>query len=187
MSHPRPQSSRHATASTRTRRPNPTNQLRLVSAALLSVGVFGALLVSWEQLLPTPPERLIKIYRIHGCRCAFALADSLKADGFVVRLHEYETLQYVRHSLHTPLNLRGCHVGEFLGYFLEGHIAPPALRQLAQQRPRALGLATEGSVDRTGPHVSIANDERSRVLLVQLDGQARTWFYPAERPKRMTP
>ena len=187
MSHLRPQPSRHAKASTRTPRPNAAKQLRLVVAAVLSVGVFAALLVSWEQLFPTPPpERLIKIYRTHGCRCAFALADSLKADGFVVRLHEYETLQYVRHSLHTPSNLRGCHVGEFLGYFLESHVAPSALRQLAQQRPRALGLATEGSVDHTSTHVSIANDARSPALRVLLDGQARTWFDPAE-PQRMTP
>lgn len=152
-------------------------------AAVLAAGVFGAVLVSWEQLFPIPPARLVKIYRTHGCRCAFALADSLKAEGFIVQLREYETLQYVRQSLHTPSNLRGCHVGEFLGYFLEGHVAPPALRQLAQQQPRALGLATEGSVDHTSIHVSIANDERSRVLLVELDGRARTWFDPTKGPK----
>ena len=152
-------------------------------AAVLAVGVFGAVLVSWEQLFPIPPERLIKIYRSHGCRCAFALADSLKAEGFIVQLYEYETLQYVRQALHTPSNLRGCHVGEFLGYFLEGHVAPLALRQLAQQQPRALGLATEGSVDRASIHVSITNDERSRVLLVELDGRARTWFDAAEDPR----
>lgn len=182
MSRPCPKSLRHSKASTTTSQPRLAKQLRIVLAAALSVGVFGAVLVSWEQLFPVPPERLVKIYRTHGCRCAFAWADSLKAEGFVVRLYEYETLQYVRGSLHTPANLRGCHVGAYLGYFLEGHVAPLALHQLAQQQPSALGLATEGSVDDKSVHVSIARDEKSRVLLVQRDGRAQTWFEPPGGP-----
>lgn len=183
MSRPRPHPIRHTRASAKTSQPSLVRQLRIVFAATLLVGAIGAVVVSWEQLFPVPPERLVKIYRTHGCRCAFNLANSLKAEGFVVRVYEYETLEYVRDSLHTPVNLRGCHVGEFLGYFLEGHVAPAALRKLAQQQPAALGLTTEGSVDRKSAHVSIARDEKSRVLLVERDGRARPWFEPPSGPK----
>lgn len=182
MSKPRPRRS-HTKAAAKLPQPNLAKQLRIVLAATLLVGVVGAVLVTWEQLFPIPPEQLVKIYRTHGCRCAFTLADALEAEGFVVRLYEYETLKYVRGSLHTPSNLRGCHVGEYLGYFLEGHVAPAALRKIAQQHPSALGLATEGSVDTKSGHVSIAQEGRSRVLLVERNGRARTWFEPSSGPK----
>lgn len=152
-------------------------------AVTLFAGAVTAVLAGWDRLFPIPPERLVKIYRTHGCRCAFNLAASLKTEGFVVRLYEYETLEHVRGSLHTPANLHGCHVGEFLGYFLEGHMAPAAVRKLAQQQPQALGIATEGSVDPKRGHVSIAQDERSRVFLVERDGRARPWFEPPDGPK----
>lgn len=182
MSRPRRQHLPYTRASAKAQQPNLARQLRIVFAATLLVGAVGAVVVSWEQLFPVPPERLVKIYRTHGCRCAFNLADSLKAEGFIVRLYEYETLQYVRGTLHTPSNLRGCHVGEFLGYFLEGHVAPLALPKLAQQHPSALGLVTESSVDAKSVHGSIARDEKGRVLLVERDGRTRTWFKPTDGP-----
>jgi hypothetical protein len=153
----------------------------------LFAGAVTAVLVSWDQLFPVPPERLVKIYRTHGCRCVFNLANSLKAEGFVVRVYEYGTLEYVRGSLHTPSNLHGCHVGEFLDYFLEGHVAPAAVRKLAQQQPPALGIATEGSVDTKSGHVTIEQDENSRVWLVEQDGRTRPWFEPPSGPKGMKP
>ena len=183
MSHPRPKSPRRVKAATKPAPPNFAKQLRIAIVAVLLVGIVGALLVSWEQLFPIPPARLVKLYRTHGCRCAFAFADTLKAQGFVVRLYEYETLEYVRRSLHTPANLHGCHVGAYLDYFLEGHIAPDALRKLAQQQPSALGLATEDSVHSKRVPVSIAHEEQRPVLLIERDGRLRTWFEPSKSPQ----
>lgn len=186
MSRPRPQPSRRTKLSAKTWQPQPSlaKQLRIVVAAALLAGVVVVVLGAWDRLFPTPPERLVKIYRTHGCTCAFVFADALEAEGFIVRMYEYGTLEYVRGSLHTPANFHGCHVGEFLGYFLEGHLAPPAVRKLAQQQPSALGLATEDSVDTKSAHVSrsIAREEQSRVLLVERDGRARTWFEPPNGP-----
>lgn len=186
MSRPLPQPPRRTKSSAKISQPQPSlaKQLRIVLAAALLAGVVVVVLGAWEHLFPTPPERLVKIYRTHGCTCAFVFADALEAEGFIVRMYEYETLEYVRGSLHTPANLHGCHVGEFLGYFLEGHLAPPAVRKLAQQQPPALGLATEDSVDTKREHLSrsIAREEKSRVLLVERDGRARTWFEPPDDP-----
>jgi len=155
-------------------------QLSIVFGAALLGAAITAVMVIREQSVP--PEQLVKVYRIHGCRCAFDWANSLRAEGFVVRVFEYETLKHVRDSLHTPTSLRGCHVGAYLDYFIEGHVAPSALRELAIQRPHGLGLATESSVNKKSVHVSIARDEKSRVLLVERDGRARAWFQPPNNP-----
>lgn len=177
MSKPRSKSSR-TKASAKAPPRNLAKELRLVVAVALLVGLIAAGLLLWEQLFPIPPEQLVKIYRTHGCGCAFNLADSLEAQGFVVRLYEYETLQHVRRSLHTPSTMHGCHVGEYLDYFLEGHVAPAALTKLAQQHPAALGVVTETTVDRKHGHVTIAQEETSPVLLVEGDGRTRTWIEP---------
>ena len=114
-------------------------QLGVVFAVALVGTVVIAAVLSVEHFF-TSPERLVKIHRTHGCTCAFAFADSLKAAGFEVRVIEHVTsLRSVRASLHTPTNLHGCHVGEYLGYFLEGHVAPSALHHLRLQRPDGLG------------------------------------------------
>ena len=125
-----------------------------------------------------PPERTVTIYRTHGCSCAFAFAKSLTAAGFEVRLIEEETLNGVRAALKTPSDLHGCHVGVYLGYFLEGHIAPAALSELALKRPTGRGVVTAGSADAQATHVSIALDEHSPVLLLQSDGARQPWFQP---------
>lgn len=183
MSRPRTKSLKRPKASTKTSPPNFAKQLRIAIVAVLLVGIVGAVVVSWERLFPIPPARLVKLYRTHGCRCAFAFADTLEAQGFVVRLYEYETLEYVRRSLHTPASLHGCHVGAYLDYFLEGHIAPDALRKLAQQQPSALGLATEDSVHSKRVHVSTALEEQRPVLLIERDGRLRTWFEAPNSPQ----
>lgn len=175
--------SRHPKARTKASRPNLARQLRIVLVVTVVVGVVAAVMASWDQLFPIPPERLVKIYRLHGCRCAFNFAEALERKGFVVQVYEYETLKYVRTSLHTPTNLHGCHVGSYLGYFLEGHVAPDALDQLARQDPSALGVATEGSVREKSTHVQIEREQQSAVLLVQRDGRAQAWFDPSGGPK----
>lgn len=87
----------------------------------------------------------------------------MEAAGFGVRVIEHQTLKTVRASLRTPASLRGCHVGAYLDYFLEGHVSPAALPVLAMQRPEGLGLATESSTGAGVSHVRIADDERSTI------------------------
>ena len=180
MSRPQPQHFRRRKISAEASRRSLLRQLGIVfSVGLLAAAITAVLLIREQSV---PAEQLVKVYRTHGCTCAFAWADALKAEGFVVRFVEYETLKHVRDSLHTPGSLRGCHVGAYLDYFLEGHVSPSALRELATQRPRGLGLATEGSVTERSVHVSIARDEKSRVLLVERDGRTRAWFQPPGNP-----
>jgi len=106
----------------------------------------------------------------------------LRAAGFSVSVYEYETLRYVRASLRTPPQLRGCHLGAYLDYFIEGHVSPAGLSRLAMEHPEGLGLVTENAAA-NARHVNVADDERSLVLLAQADGRLRPWFQPPLSPE----
>lgn len=116
-----------------------------VLAGLIAVGAVGIALR--QAFFPGQPERLVTLYRVHGCRCAFTLAQKLEQAGFTVKMFEVDTLKYVRASLHAPTGLRGCHLGRFLGYFVEGHVTPDSLNRLAQLRPIGYGVAALSDID----------------------------------------
>ena len=60
-------------------------QLAVVLAvAVLGAAVTGALL-TWDQRTAPPPERVVTIYRTHGCTCAFPLAESLTVASQAIR------------------------------------------------------------------------------------------------------
>lgn len=118
-----------------------TNQLLFGAAAALTVAVAVVVGERWESIFPDRRGPVIDVYWTHECPCAFEFIESLKAGGMHVRSFEAETLQFKRQSLRIPDQLHGCHIGSYLGYFVEGHVPPAAIRQLAKQKPPGLGLA----------------------------------------------
>ena len=163
----------------KTAQPGIKKQLTVtIVIAVLGAAVVGALL-TWEQRSAPPPDRAVTIYRAHGCTCAFALAESLTAAGFEVKVVEVASLAGARATLHTTPNLRGCHVGAYLGYFVEGHVPPAALLTLAAEHPAALGIVTAASVESSAAHVSIERDQQSGVLLMEPNSSTRPWLEPA--------
>lgn len=138
-------------------------------------GAIAGILTAWEQLFPVPPDKLVKVYFTHSCRCAHPWAHTLEAEGFVVRMFEPETLRPTRAALHTPEGLSGCHVAEFMGYFVEGHVPADALRRLAAEHPTALGVAMESSVLKRGSNV-IDQAERGPIVLVDRAGMSHRWM-----------
>lgn len=145
-------------------------QLRWWLLAAFVVAAFTGVMMAWDSLFPVPPEQVVKVYWTHSCRCVHSWMRSLEADGFVVKSYEYETLKFTRRSMVMPANLKGCHVGEYLGYFLEGHVAPSALHELAKLRPDARGVVTEAVVTAEAEHLRTVTDDHSPVLLVGRDG-----------------
>lgn len=164
------------------KRPTLRKQLGILFAVAFSGTAIIGSVVIWEERTAPPPERVVRIYGTHGCTCVIAFAQSLTAAGYDVRLVELQSLAGVRDTLRSPPDLNGCHVGSYLGYFLEGHVSPSALLELALTRPPAAGVATEASALETG-HVSIARDEHSVVFLVESDGARRAWFQPNDPPR----
>ena len=137
-----------------------------------------AILFLSNRSLWLPPERIVTIYRVHGCRCAFPWERELEREGFSVVMNEVESLQFIRDRLRTPKEARGCHVGEYLGYFVEGHVHPTALHELSRRRPAALGVMTEVLARSEAGHVDIAIEASSRVLLVDPNSRPSVWFQP---------
>lgn len=155
-----------------------TRDLRVVVAASVFVSAIVGGLIVWQRLFPIPPERLVEVYRTHGCRCVFGWVKSLEASGFVVNVSEMHTLKSVRASMHTPDNLNGCHVAAYLGYFVEGHVVPEALRKLSGEHPAGVGVVTQATLTATASHVGAYVDENSPVLLLRNQQPAQLWFQP---------
>lgn len=141
--------------------------------ALLFVGMYFM-----DKSIGVPKEKLVSLYHVHTCGCAHQWKRSLEAGDFTVIEYEPETLAKVRDQLHTPEALHGCHVAEYLGYFLEGHISPSVLKQIAQERPKGAGFVTAVTFASQTSQISIADEESSPVLLIDTEG-GRTTFASA--------
>ena len=174
MSRPRPRPTVPAKKTAKASRPSLARHLSIVLAVALLAATVGGVLTVWDSLpFAVPPVRVIQVFRTHGCRCVFGWAKTLEAEGFVVRLYEYETLRYVRTSLRTPENLHGCHVAKYLGYFVEGHITSSTLHWLAQRRPQGRGVAVKGASGAQVLHASGMPAEPSTVLFYDDQGTAQ--------------
>jgi len=158
--------------------PELAKQLRIVAAVSVTVAVTIGVMASWDQLFPIPAERLVKVYRVHGCTCAFDWAKTLEAAGFTVKMVELNSLQRVRGSMHVPEKLKGCHVANYLGYFVEGHVAPQALHKLAREHPSAIGVVTAASVEAAFDGTRPPDDEHCPVYVMAADAKLKLWFDP---------
>lgn len=153
-----------------------------VARAVVVVGtaVAGAFLVMWLAITSQPTDdKVVAVYRTHGCTCVFSWVEDLRAAGFVVRLSELRSLNNVRATLHTPPQVNGCHIGRYLGYFVEGHVGAPAIAKLALELPKASGVVTATSLRSTAPHdTALGEETRSEVMLVTEEGAATSWTPP---------
>ena len=155
-----------------------------VVAAAISAAGTALLLGQLGGLEGSSSDRLVNIYRVHGCRCAFAWERVLKQGGFDVRMREVDTLQYVRTRLHTPPQLRGCHVAKYLNYFIEGHVEPTALRTLRETSPVALGVAAMQNDLSEQDHEARSN--RSALVVFDKNGHPIPWKQIASLRVRRT-
>jgi hypothetical protein len=130
--------------------------------ALLTVILFLS-----NRSLWLAPEKIVTVYRVHGCRCAFQWERELEREGFSVVMNEVHSLKFIRQRLRTPPKARGCHVGEYLGYFLEGHVPAAALQYLSSSRPPAMGLLVNGDT----PHpIDEGQLHAGEIVLLSADG-----------------
>lgn len=154
-------------------------RLRTKLGLCLGVAVFGAAItgvgIQWDQRHTVPAEKLVKVYRKHGCTCVFAWVKSLEADGYIVRVFEPETLQPTRFALHMPKRSWGCHVAEYMGYFVEGHVPGAVLDQLALQHPRALGVELAAEDAAQADSLGVKATAAGEILLFDMAGIAHRW------------
>lgn len=150
----------------------------LLTVSLLVAASVGAM-NAWEIWFPTPAEKLVRVYRTPACRCASSWAKAIEAAGFTVSSSKMNSLTRVRELLRTPGYLHGCHLAQYLGYFVEGHVTSEALQKLQQERPQALGIVTQATLEAT-VNEKAYRDERGPVFLVDASGNPRLWFSPDE-------
>ena len=148
----------------------------LIGGSTLFAMAFGVGF-SWYQFFPPAPERAVDIYRTPGCTCDAGWIRTIESDGFVVRVTTTQRLADTRRALNMPPILRGCHIGLYLNYFLEGHVAPAAIRDLAIHRPVARGLVTQPALEAAESHSATTVDKSSPVILLGLDGRSRSLWY----------
>ena len=141
----------------------------------LACSVLAGILTQWPRWFPIDPMRQVTIYRTHGCRCAFVWAQELESKGYVVTMYEPETLKTIRGALKTPPSLRGCHVGRYMEYFVEGHVPAAALGLLARQHPAGLGVAADSTAARHEP-LSSPPGGKPGVTLYDKNGIAHLWW-----------
>ncbi len=153
-------------------------EVRIIAGVTAAFAFVAAVILLSDRSLWTAPEQLVTIYRVHGCTCAFQWRNGLVQEGFTVVMHEIDSLRAIRQRLRTPPEARGCHVADFLGYFVEGHVDPAALRKLSRRHPVAIGLSTEASTKPEVGHVDIASEASGRVLLIGPNASTSVWHQP---------
>ena len=173
--HHRPQST-VATRSRSAAEALPYRSLAIVaSCAALAAGIAGVLSYC-DALMGVPPEKLVTVYRTHGCQCAYSWSRELEARGYWVRVWEVETLAPVRHRLHTPEQLDGCHVAQYLGYFVEGHVPASDLERLRREHPDATGIAQSVAPNHpSGTADAAAVPVASPPVLFDAQGHSLAW------------
>lgn len=141
--------------------------------------VAAGLAIGWYRLFPPAPERAIDVYQKPRCPCARGWVRSLKDDGFIVRVTMTEALRATRRAFNTPPVLHGCHIGVYLNYFLEGHVAAAAVRDLAIHRPSGGGLVTQAALEAAESQSGATVDGNSPVFLLGPDGHSSSlWYRP---------
>lgn len=146
-----------------------------------ALGVLLLALIAVDTSVWTPAEQLVRVYRRHGCTCAFQWKKDLEQAGYTVVLREVETLRYLRRQRDVPRQYSGCHLGVYLGYFVEGHVDPASLKSLATLRPRAKGLIQEED-RQPGSSAQASSATSSHLLLAMPDGRTVPWSAPSSAP-----
>lgn len=127
-----------------------------------------------DQSMRAPVHKRVAVYFVHGCPCVSGWVARLRDAGYAIEIFEPESLSPIRQSLRTPPGLHGCHVAQYLDYFLEGHIPPSDLRRLAKEKPVAIGLAANDQ--------SLASNQEKEVQVVHADGHFEPWLQARSTP-----
>ena len=90
-----------------------------------------------------PPVRMV-VYKTPTCGCCRAWADSMRAAGFALEVHDMPDVQPVKQEHGLPGHLASCHTALVDGYVIEGHVPADVIRKLLAERPQVAGIAVPG-------------------------------------------
>lgn len=150
-------------------------ELKIALLVAIPFGIAAAVALSWQRLFPVPPEKLVEVVWTHQCSCAHGWMQSLRDAGFVVRDFEQDDLSSWRQQWGIPSTIRGCHPARFMGYFVEGHVSPAQLRQLAAEKPAARGIKMENPSEPSAGLPTPNTSHAAHTLLIDAQGREQPW------------
>ncbi len=87
---------------------------------------------------------LVEIYMPSPCLACIDWGSYLADNGFQVKYKETGDMPAVKKRLHVPHELESVHTAVVGGYFVEGHAYAEDIKELLQEKPKALGIAVPG-------------------------------------------
>lgn len=142
---------------------------RLLGALVLGIGLSPALAVAATAL-----THAVEVYHDPACGCCVNWIGYMRAQGYVVTVHETSSLATVKQRLGVPAAAASCHTAQIAGYVIEGHVPVQDIRRLLAERPDAIGLAAPG-MPMGSPGMEMGAPERYDVLLLSRDGTTRVY------------
>ena len=109
----------------------------------LSTFVGGLLASTLPAMAATPKTTRIEVWKDPQCGCCQDWIEHMQGHGFTFQVHNIGN-DAARARFGLPQELGSCHTALVEGYVIEGHVPAADVRQLLQQRPKALGLAVPG-------------------------------------------
>lgn len=92
---------------------------------------------------PAAGTRMV-VYKTPTCGCCRAWADSMRAAGFALEVHDMPDVHPVKQEHGLPRHLASCHTALVDGYVVEGHAPADVIRRLLRERPQVAGIAVPG-------------------------------------------
>lgn len=124
---------------------------------------------------PVEVNRLV-VYKSPSCGCCVAWVDHMRAEGFIVDVHEQNDVTPVKEMVGVPYGKGSCHTAEIGGYFIEGHVPAADVKRLLAEKPDAKGLVLPGMpAGSPGMEMPDGSTEPYTVELVGRDGSTTAY------------
>jgi hypothetical protein len=162
----------------------------VLTRALLCTGL--TLLTGTVAGEALPP---VEVYGPTVCLSCIDWTEHLRQNGFTASFHGIADMAALKRRLKVPVELESTLTAVVGGYFVEGHVPAEDIKQLLQEKPRALGLVVPGLprgapgfeksspfcergctiLDSEGATEPVVRRELYNTLLVEKDGKTRVW------------
>lgn len=116
----------------------------VIIAIAIGVGWWRSESRSPEGGAQSSNDEVVEVYKNPQCGCCGAWVSHLRAQGFVVNVHDVADTEAVRDKHGVPAVLGSCHTATIHGYVIEGHVPAADIRRLLQEKTRVAGLAVPG-------------------------------------------
>ena len=118
----------------------------------------------------------IQVHLSPSCGCCKSWVRHLEQAGFSPRVIESKDMAASKRVIGVPDKVQSCHTAIIDGYFIEGHVPAPDIRELLHDKPAAIGLAVpDMPIGSPGMDVPGEVPEKFETLLVGVDGEVSAY------------